>query len=411
MFGQLSRTGRIIRCILLGCVITPGFFVLPIIEVRSQSADLFISEIAHSGTVATDNCRGTSPSFTCNQEKWLEIYNPTLQTVDLTSYILMIGTNNTKRNLSGRIQPLSTFVIADSGQVGSNLVLQTADLRLGALNFISGNTTGAKYVRVGLLKSGQPMHSIDLNNQELIELESTANVPAGSKFSLSFQNTGLRPFVDVKNTYGRISEGRVNYGSPGKFMVINKSDSTQVVETVKTPIVATNPGAKPNIKSPSVQTNNQALNILPRTTPLPNTKPAIATQNTAMQTTNIMSQQQDQNTPEINPLDLRKTLLINIDTARQSFIKQSEYANANFATQRRDSNLESVAASYSRAGQNNLFGLENSIFNNLFNIYHRIFILTFALAYFAYKNLQSIYNNRSVLLLTKSLISTTSNYI
>ena len=203
-------------------------FLLPMtLPALASSSSIVISEIAYRGTVASDNCKATTSStFNCNHDKWVELYNPTASSVNLSSYKLAYGTQGSgyteTRALSGTIASNSYFVIGNkTNTLMTNL--GSYDLLLPNLHFLS-RTSGDSYLKVGLLDSNsKSIDSVNLGSAQLANLESGFDF-ARSKFSLEF-NQGT-PSINRSNTYGRSSD-YLNYGTPGFGFLVRVSKSPE----------------------------------------------------------------------------------------------------------------------------------------------------------------------------------------
>lgn len=203
-------------------------FLLPMtLPALASSSSLIISEIAYRGTVASDNCKATTSStFNCNHDKWVELYNPTASSVNLSSYKLAYGAQSSgyteTRGLSGTIAPNSYFVIGNKTNTPMTN-LSGYDLLLPNLHFLS-RTSGDSYIKVGLLDSNSnSIDSVNLGSGQLANLEAGFDF-AKSKYSLEF-NQGT-PSVNKSNTYGR-SRDYLNYGTPGFGFLVPLSKSPE----------------------------------------------------------------------------------------------------------------------------------------------------------------------------------------
>ena len=215
-------------------------FTIGLINAQASSSGLTISEVAYKGTTSEDNCKATSSStFNCGHDKWVELYNPTSASIDLSQYRLAYGRQGSgyteNRQLSGTISPNSYFVIANKTNNALTNLPRT-DLLMSNMHFMSANS-GDKYVKVGLLDiKSIVIDKVELDNGQISSFESGFNFTQ-ARFSIEIKD-GI-PSVNQANSYGR-SPLYKNYGTPGSGLLVPTLDTSKPTP-VLSPIVVVEP--------------------------------------------------------------------------------------------------------------------------------------------------------------------------
>ena len=191
------------------------FLTTGLINSHASSNTLVISEIAYKGTTAEDNCKASSSStFNCGHDKWVELYNTTSSSIDLSQYRLAYGRQGSgyteNRQLSGTISPNGYFVVANKTNNALTNIPQV-DLLISNMHFMSANS-GDKYVKIALLDTkANVIDKVELDNSQISSLESGFNFTQ-ARFSIEIKD-GISS-VNQANSYGR-SPLYKNYGTPG----------------------------------------------------------------------------------------------------------------------------------------------------------------------------------------------------
>ena len=220
---------------LFGFLIT--FFTTGLVFAQASSNNLIISEVAYKGTISQDNCKVSSSStFNCGHDKWVELYNPTSSSIDLSKYRLAYGRQGEdyteNRQLSGTVSPNGYFVVANKTN-NSLTNLPEVNLLMSNMHFMSANS-GDKYLKVSILDSkAQVIAKVELNNSQINSLESGLDF-GQNRFSIEFKN-GI-PSVNQSNSYGRSPEFK-NYGTPGFGFLVPVKESPKPISKAA-PVIA-----------------------------------------------------------------------------------------------------------------------------------------------------------------------------
>jgi hypothetical protein len=180
----------------------------------ASASDLFISEIAFAGSTSSDNCKPTTgtSTFTCSHDKWVEIYNPTQTTINLSNYTISFGrkanggfTNN-QIPLVGSIAPDGYFILGNNN-VSTTTNLPTFQQSISNLQFISKNTDNDKYVKIQLEKNGLATSTVNIDNGTIDSFNQN-QIP--SRFTIVNTDGTFQP--NLSSRYGKDNQ---SFGNPG----------------------------------------------------------------------------------------------------------------------------------------------------------------------------------------------------
>lgn len=163
------------------------------------SPKLYISEINYAGSTSASNCKTTSTGASqCSNDKWLEIYNPGSEAVNLQGFkvqrfdelgkLFSLGSISQSTVINPNGYGLITSKNSNLNSLLNEIKGEVTKVSPGLLNGISGNTAGKKYIRVALTTNDNSIISkVSLNNTEIESLESSIAKKDSEKFSISFE--------------------------------------------------------------------------------------------------------------------------------------------------------------------------------------------------------------------------------
>jgi hypothetical protein len=266
-------------------IIVLSFFLPPSSSVRA-SEEIIISEINYQGSVQADNCKSNQADRSrCAFDKWIELYNPTNTSINISNWSLRFKKSNTANNLlefhSNILLPAKQHFLISYKEVNFvptySLSGQKADALSGKIRNISNNQE--KTIQVELLnKQKESIFSVDLASQTLQALES--NQLPNNKYSLEYNlQTG-----NWENSYTQYYPN--NFGSPKSLNGLAKDfdrpeENPQVVPSP----VTQKPSPQPEIqKTENSQQISELAKQLPEVSPQNNQVPALQVQTTQEKT-------------------------------------------------------------------------------------------------------------------------------
>jgi len=269
-------------------IITLVFILLPTSFNVYANQSVYISEVNFAGSTRPD-CK------LCSYDKWIELYNPSQQAIDVSFWTLQFresqdATNNLKFPPNTFIQAKSNYLVRNRYN-GLTSTLSSANIQADAISGkvlrVSSNTAGQRRIQASLLNStGQKISEFNLNESAISKLESETNFPSGSKFSIQF---------DPDNSAYKISEKTYfsnNYGNPkfssGVLVDLDKTPEVQVQPVVSPVINLTPESSTVNIVQPEIKVEVPS-----------STSSQIPVQANAQQLINIVSEVAAQTAPQI----------------------------------------------------------------------------------------------------------------
>ncbi len=219
------------------------------IDVRANAEDsIYISEINYAGSM---DCNAVGRGATCANDKWIEIYNPSSEAVNLNQWTISMGRDLGSTNLNRvipniSIQPKSYKILVNSdSRITSTLELSNTNYaKLSSLYYISGNTSGDKYIGVGLKNTvGVIIDQKSLVNTEIQQLEASKSQDA--KHSIYFESKNGAAKLSTTSSYYPN-----NYGTPGTGSAFTQQPVTSPISetnTVTAPVITSNPTIQNNI--------------------------------------------------------------------------------------------------------------------------------------------------------------------
>jgi hypothetical protein len=292
-------------------IITLVFILLPTSFNVYANQSVFISEVNFAGSTRPD-CK------LCSYDKWIELYNPSQQAIDVSFWTLQFresqdATNNLKFPPNTFIQAKSNYLVRNRYN-GLTSTLSSANIQADAISGkvlrVSSNTAGQRRIQANLLNStGQKISEFNLNESAISKLESETNLTSGSKFSIQF---------DPDNSGYKISEKTYfsnNYGNP-------KFSSGVLVDLDKTPELQVQPVVSPvnNLTPDSLTVNIVQPEIkveVPSSTSsqIPVQANAQNPQVASLITSEVSPQISTQTTPQIIPQVITKDVIQNAPQA------------------------------------------------------------------------------------------------
>ncbi len=174
---------------LIFLLISMSFSSLFTLPIHGDSSGVYISEIQFDGSTLNEN------------DKWIELHNPTNQVVPLLDYSLRLNNNHRISLFSLTIQPGEYIVIVNNLSTKPSLV-QKPDMSAN-LSYMS-NTTSTKYISASLTHKNQILSTFVKDNSETNALLGTKT----RKYSLEFDSNGA--YQPSTNLY----YGKADFGSP-----------------------------------------------------------------------------------------------------------------------------------------------------------------------------------------------------
>jgi hypothetical protein len=268
--------------------ITLVFILLPTSFNVYANQGVYISEVNFAGSTRPD-CK------LCSYDKWIELYNPSQQAIDVSFWTLRFresqdATNNLKFPPNTFIQAKSNYLVRNRYN-GLTSTLSTANIQTDAISGkvlrVSSNTTGQRRVQASLLNSsGLKISEFNLNELEISKLENEASLTSNSKFSLEF-NPNNSTYKISEKTYFSGNYGSPKFGS-GALVDLDKASEVQVQPVVSPVINLTPESSTVNIVQPEIKVEvpSSVASQIPAQAP-------------ALQPVNIVSQVAQQTAPQM----------------------------------------------------------------------------------------------------------------
>ena len=175
-----------------------------------MTQDIFISEVNYAGSLKSDNCKVTDTKFNCTFDKWVELFNPGKQILQLDSYSLLVGPDQKELHLSGEINPGQHFVIKNKNS-SLNTALSNFDLEIGFLQNLSSKDN--HLVNLALKKG-----DIIIDNKSFSSGKFDPKQDSDSRYSVEFEGA-FRAGTIAQQTYFQ-DTGLSNFGTPGAGFII-----------------------------------------------------------------------------------------------------------------------------------------------------------------------------------------------
>ncbi len=221
---------QIIKILLLGAVfftsVNSGVFV------DASKNDLFISEVGFMGS-----------STGGGHDKWVEIFNPTLDTVDLNKYKLISGTQGLPVDLFGTLNSGSSLIVSTTRNGTDTIFNYTGNVTQQAswnpMSFLSRNS-GTKHITISLTKNGNAISNINYGNGFINSIVSNYGESKGSIECNEFGNCWAASSIFYPG----------NYGTPGYVSYVTVVQPAQIEPA---PVIAETPAPSPIQTSPTIQ--------------------------------------------------------------------------------------------------------------------------------------------------------------
>ncbi|NJK71546.1 MAG: lamin tail domain-containing protein [Thermales bacterium] len=216
---QIFLMAKLIQILLANIFLFVAVIFFPINTYAE--GDLYISEVGFMGS-----------SFGGGHDKWVEIFNPTQNTIDLSEYSLIVGKDSQEIEIKGSIQSNEASIISTNRKSTDSIFNYTSRtnqiVSWNPMSFLS-NTTTDKHITLRLQKNDYSISNIIFDG---IFVENSLNHFANNKGSIECDAGGY-----CWNSNHLFWEG--NYGTPGlvPYHIVQKLEEivpvAEVIEIVE----------------------------------------------------------------------------------------------------------------------------------------------------------------------------------
>jgi hypothetical protein len=221
-----------------------SFLFLFVPNLHAQSSDIYISEVQFDGSTAGEH------------DKWIELYNPTDSSKNLSGYSLAFKTGK-PFNLDGQsIASKSTLIIVNNVSPTTSLLSNYSTIKTNLLHAFNSSTN--PYIHVQLFNAGSIVSSFVKNEAQTRELMGTKTV----KKSIEIGQNGS--FKVSTSLYSGVN----NFGTPGRVAVL-PTQQTSTNSLVTSPLQSVAQTIN-DVVNPESVTNVESV-----LTPVPSLQPAL----------------------------------------------------------------------------------------------------------------------------------------
>lgn len=238
------------------------FIPLSTVSIYAKSSNLIISELNPYGSTNSSNCKLVDATNRCGFDKWLEIHNPTKESINLKDWSLQFrGSNSNADNLKftqNIVLNPNDYYLVGYKEVNFQSTISFINLQPGGvsgkISRLSNKETGI--IQVNLINPlGESVFSVNENSANYPELTNT-----NMKFSLEYLDNNWQ--IATEEFY------LGNFGTPKNTVQDGLDLDNQIVEE---DVIVPPTENQPKPESPTPPTTESLPIELPELTNLPKT--------------------------------------------------------------------------------------------------------------------------------------------
>jgi hypothetical protein len=200
-----------------------------------SNQNIFISEVSFGGSKALNNCKSQIGGeqqenlieSMCNFDKWIELYNPTENAINLNGYRVVVQ-NGLSEILSGQIAPKSFLVLSNSNykyqntqKIEEDFVPQKPVKK--EIENETENQTEDQKVKNSFQSSSQKLPNSSQNNSQNLENKTNSSLEEGSTANSTVKSSSISSsFISSPNSsISNILNQKINSESFQTNSIIN----------------------------------------------------------------------------------------------------------------------------------------------------------------------------------------------